>query len=175
MSEPLSPSAAVLDALWRTAQERGLLGGPVDFQYIRSPEDELVGPLDFWKQEHVRHFQGFRFEGLGGNEEGSDVVLCAYPGLTGAWPVMVFGADDTIGLVASSESAYLRQLASGYIWDGQQDTWVVAPEDEGYDWGPLRTFVRDALGGIESDPNDAMAAARASHPDIAALLETLRA
>ena len=173
MSDPLSTSEEVLDALWRAAQDRGLLGGPVDFQYIRTPEGDLVGPLEFWRQEHVRHFMGLRFEGLGGDEEGSDVVLCWYPGLTGARPVLSFGADNTIGLVAASEAAFLRQLASGFVWSGAEDAWIPSPEHGDYDWGALQTFVRDALGGVESDPNAAMAAARDAHPDVAALITTL--
>jgi len=171
-------SADITDALWQQIVDNGLLGGPIDFHYERATEGELDGPLEFLFQDHMALFEGFQFEILGGDSAGSTVALCRYPGLTGARPAMAFGPDGEIALIASSELALLRQLASGQIWRSRLDRWARPQQPEadasGFDWAPLQAIVRGMLRSVEADPNAAMAAARAEHAPLGAWINRLR-
>jgi hypothetical protein len=164
-------SSDVLDALWQQLTERGLLAPPIDFEFARAPEDELDGPLEFLLQDHVALFEGYHFECLGGDSDGAVVARVHYPGLVGPRPVLSFGVDGEVALIASSEHAFLRQLASGCLWRDSLDTWTPTP----HDMAPVQRLVRGIIGGVEADPNGAMAAARAAHPALVAWIDRLLA
>jgi len=163
----------ILDA-WEGLLECGLLEWPLSLCYGRT--ERLASVLEGHTSARPELFESVRLQELACDEldDGAVFALCWYAGLEGPPPVLWFGSEGQVFIVAPDEATFLRQLASAQLWRG--DRWQPFepdPEQGFADWDAVHEIISDALGWNALEPDRVTALAPESHPALAAWIARL--
>lgn len=153
-------------------QDEGLLTWPIDFEAQEPSEEDAADTLGYWFDGKDWRAGGQSFIQFGQDGTGSLFCLWMYPGLEGEPPVVFFGSEGEVGLIAANVADFTRRLCSGLVWDGYDGSWV--PVDEGeiedddedaLDLQALRARAQEVLGVWGKGVDMKMQEAIAKQPD----------